>query len=496
MKSIRFHLGALALGAALAVAAASAVSAGVPRPAFVAQQTSSIQGIGDYTSMRLDAMGRAHVAYFDRSREALVYAVQVQDGWRTELVDADGVVGWYASMQLDGQGNPRIAYYDATRGHLKYASRERGAWATSVVDQSNVGVGHYCSLALDANGQPGISYYDSQNLCLRMASLTSQGWSIETIDGGLNGAEYEQAIDRADRTSKTPALSQDVPNVGHYSSLHIDRRGIARVSYLDITNGDLKFAARVNGQWALETVDAVGEVGEYSSLQVSPMGRAFISYYDLQNGDLKLAVSGANGRWTITTVDSKGEVGAYSSLMLNGNGQPCISYLDATHQTLKFAQRAEGVWMVETVDEEGATGRNTSLALDRDGEPVIAYTASNGKGSFRMVSSSVQFGGRPVAGDTQEAPVRALAAWPMPYKGGALNVSFVIPARGGSAEVRMIDLAGRHIRTLQRGSFAAGRQTLTWDGRDDSGRDVASGVYFLVTRSGGQESKLKLVVTR
>ena len=49
-------------------------------------------------------------------------------------------------------------------------------------------------------------------------------------------------------------------------------------------------------------------------------------------------------------------------------------------------------------DANGATGRNTSLALDRSGAPVIAYTARTGKGSFRMVSASVQFGGKPAQG--------------------------------------------------------------------------------------------------
>jgi hypothetical protein len=151
--------------------------------------------------------------------------------------------------------------------------------------------------------------------------------------------------------------------------------------------------------------------------------------------------------------------------------------------------------MTETVDGSGMTGRNTSLALDRSGAPVIAYTARAGKGSFRMVSASVQFGGKPSGGGGVLA-ARSLAAWPLPYKGGALNVSFVIPSRGGVAEVRMIDLAGRQVRTLHRGAMEAGRQVVTWDGRDDGGRNVANGVYFLVSRTGGQESKLKLVVLR
>ena len=495
MHSWRLCGRALALGVGLSMGFSAVAGAAVTRPAFVSQQTSAIEGIGDYTSMALDGMGRAHVAYFDQSRDALVYAFQTLSGWRTELVDGDGMVGWYASLVMDSRGEARIAYYDATIGRLKYAARTGGAWSTQVVDASAVGVGHYCSLALDANDNPSISYYDSQNLSLRLATQTAGGWTIETIDGGTNALDAEQAVNRADRTSKAPAVSQDVPNVGHYSSLVIDAKGVPHVSYQDITNADLKVAVRQDGVWLTETVDARGDVGEHTSLAVDAAGDTYVSYYDLQNGALKLATQ-KHGEWSTQVVDAAGDVGAYSSLELDAQGEPHVSYMDARQQTLKYATEAEGVWLVETVDASGATGRNTSLALDRSGAPVIAYTARAGRGSFRVVSASVQFGGRPADNGGQVVPARSLAAWPLPYKGGALNVSFVIPSRGGAAEVRMIDLAGRHIRTLQRGTLDAGRQVLTWDGRDDAGRNVANGVYFLISRTGGQESKLKLVVLR
>ena len=45
--------------------------------------------------------------------------------------------------------------------------------------------------------------------------------------------------------------------------------------------------------------------------------------------------------------------------------------------------------------------------------------------------------------------------------------------------MRLYDVSGRLVRTLADGDLAAGEQRLRWDGNDDRGRALASGVYYL-----------------
>jgi len=483
---------ALTASAALAMflIAGSAEAADAPAR-FISQSTASVEGVGDYTSLALDQLGNMHVAYFDHTRGALIHAIQTLTGWQTEVVDGSGTAGWYASLALDSHDNPHIAYYDVDQGVLKYAARLDGEWQTMVVDPS-VGAGHYCSLALDAQDNPGISYHDAEKRSLRYASLRGE-WSVETVDDGMTGVEAEP-IEALRQHGGRAAVPDFIPNVGHYSSLAFDAAGRPHISYQDIANADLKFGVKLATGWDLETVDTAGDVGEHTSLKLDPAGNGRISYYSLQEGTLKFASQTPDG-WVVETVDATDNVGAYSSLALDTQGSPHISYMNAGAQTLKYVTHQDGVWMVVTVDADGATGRNTSLALTRSGLPVIAYTAV-GQSAFRVVSAGAQFDSRPAVVESRVVPAGELAAWPQPYRSGALKVSFVMPSTGASVEVNLINVAGRRIRRLSPGALNAGRQVLTWDGQDDAGQAVPSGVYFLVSSNAGKHTSLKLVVTR
>jgi flagellar hook assembly protein FlgD len=63
-------------------------------------------------------------------------------------------------------------------------------------------------------------------------------------------------------------------------------------------------------------------------------------------------------------------------------------------------------------------------------------------------------------------------------------------------EVAVYDLRGRRVRSLIRGSLRGGDHDVTWNGRDEGGRAVASGVYFARARVGGEVSLTRLVVRR
>lgn len=68
--------------------------------------------------------------------------------------------------------------------------------------------------------------------------------------------------------------------------------------------------------------------------------------------------------------------------------------------------------------------------------------------------------------------------------------------RSGPIEVAVMDITGRRIRHLANGMFAAGTHEFTWDGRDDDGRAVRVGAYFVAGRIGSERRTQRLFLLR
>ena len=87
-----------------------------------------------------------------------------------------------------------------------------------------------------------------------------------------------------------------------------------------------------------------------------------------------------------------------------------------------------------------------------------------------------------------------IGAHPSPFS-GATRISYAIEARSG-VSLKVHDAAGRVVKDLFDGLKDPGVYDVTWDGRDDSGRELPSGVYFYSLSSGNRVSSLKSVLLR
>ena len=90
--------------------------------------------------------------------------------------------------------------------------------------------------------------------------------------------------------------------------------------------------------------------------------------------------------------------------------------------------------------------------------------------------------------------------YPNPFRPGGnlmVTVPFVLSNGAERPRVTIHDVRGRLVRRIDLpGSGTGGFQTVTWDGRDGSGRVVSSGVYFMAIQGQGLDDARRIVVLR
>jgi predicted acyl esterase len=138
---------------------------------------------------------------------------------------------------------------------------------------------------------------------------------------------------------------------------------------------------------------------------------------------------------------------------------------------------------------------NTNLAPNERTSSITALNSimTGGRYASRVelpLSGSATF----VAASTEQPEQSWLsAAYPNPFNAETrLRYSL---AKAAQAQIRVINIAGREVRTLYSGYTPAGNHVIAWDGRDNAGAAVPSGMYVVHVRSENmiQSRKVSLV---
>ncbi|MFH1279446.1 MAG: T9SS type A sorting domain-containing protein [Candidatus Eisenbacteria bacterium] len=101
-------------------------------------------------------------------------------------------------------------------------------------------------------------------------------------------------------------------------------------------------------------------------------------------------------------------------------------------------------------------------------------------------------------GGPMAAPLALLGNAPNPFN-AATTIRFTVPGRAGTAAhaaVDVFDLTGRRVKTLVDEPVPAGYRTAFWNGTDARGAAVASGIYFVRLRAGGETATRKITLIR
>jgi len=181
-----------------------------------------------------------------------------------------------------------------------------------------------------------------------------------------------------------------------------------------------------------------------------------------------------------------------------------------------------GTFAVNVKDDDGATDLANALVCawvkNRAGEHWSAYTDASGnvdlpamastpgdtmwvtatrhnyqpyEGYAMVVVTGVEGGPSTPLG---ARPARLLGASPNPTAGQA-RIEYIL-SKDSEVTIRIYNVAGLLVRTLEEGTRPTGAYTLHWDGRDQQGRQVSAGVYLCRLSAPGFAQISKVTVVR
>jgi hypothetical protein len=109
------------------------------------------------------------------------------------------------------------------------------------------------------------------------------------------------------------------------------------------------------------------------------------------------------------------------------------------------------------------------------GGPLSGRSGST-TGTIRMqTGQSVSTGAPQIAGEIGEVP---LSSRPNPFGSPGTSIEFRIPV-SANVVLDVFDVAGQRVRRLADERAPQGPHAMFWDGRDDSGKRLGTGVYFI-----------------
>jgi hypothetical protein len=404
--------------------------------------------------------------------------------WEIAKIDSIGDVGLYCDLGIDNMGHLYVVYLREDERTLKALSNNGGSWGSSWILDSSGAVAGYCGIALDGGGVPRVSYRRDDTHALWYAGPESpRVWTVEAID--------------------------EPGDVGSYCDLTLDNLGNLHAAYLRADEKALKHIASDLGYWlAPATVDASGAVAGYCGIALDGGGVPRVSYRRDDTHALWYAGPESIRKWSIRTAyETQADAGKYVSLQKAPDGRlGAVFYRFDKHTggTVCMLVIEDGVIgatrvVADSVGLSADDPTHIDLAISGDGVWHIAYRNQIEHALYHATTTDTIITGvddkeSPWEPETEMVAFHLEQNVPNPF-----NPQTTIMYSIGKTEnvvLAVFDVNGRLIRTLVNERKTSGKHHAAWDGTNNQGDRIASGVYFLRLTAGNRAVTKKLILLR
>jgi hypothetical protein len=140
-------------------------------------------------------------------------------------------------------------------------------------------------------------------------------------------------------------------------------------------------------------------------------------------------------------------------------------------------------WRVKAANEESASSWSATWSFSTPSAPSYMNIQVKGGSATSILLQDIQkltFSNlTSIGNETSANAIRAftlLQNYPNPFN-PSTTIEFNIP-KPGNVDIRIFDIRGQLVRTLQSSFLAPGTHSFVWDGKSNGGQSVASGAYL------------------
>jgi uncharacterized delta-60 repeat protein len=229
--------------------------------------------------------------------------------------------------------------------------------------------------------------------------------------------------------------------------------------------------------------EGIGTGLDYATIKYLPSGHtAWVRRYNGPGNDRDDA--------STVAVDNSGNV------YVTGGSKGIGTYFD--NATIKYLPDGDSGWVMRYNGPGDSLDSGVSMAVDDSGNVYVTGPSYDSETHFDYCTIKYVQGVTGVQEETEseEKPsqIGLSENYPNPFN-PATVIDYSVD-RKGLVLLVIYDVLGRQVRTLVNERKERGGYSVRWDGKDDEGRQSASGVYFYQLKVGDYTSSKKMVLLK
>jgi hypothetical protein len=235
-------------------------------------------------------------------------------------------------------------------------------------------------------------------------------------------------------------------------------------------------------------------------------------YSDTQNslaGSDKIDIANSNGNFTVCDIEVNSDQdlgGAYFVLEYDSDiSEPVSVFLNPQYENMELSWTIkDDEVMIAIFDWQGGgisfpDGEMVSIIFSGDSEYLsntiklahVDFSDEFGNAIDGNVTLKFNESGH---SNIPRAIGISLEGYPNPFN-NSMTINYNLPV-DGNYDLVIFDLLGREVKTLFVGNQSSGAGTVYWNGVDNYGQEIASGLYFARLRGEQVSASLKLIMMK